>query len=91
MHRLNDYGFDASAMKVTSDGWVMGSAEVGPFDSTPVVWDPQGRIYDVYGMVHPRSIFPVQAMGLNDLHQLLTYGYNVDGSGLQLLQLPELP
>jgi uncharacterized membrane protein len=91
MHRLSDYGFNATASKVTSDGWVMGSAEVAPYQETPVVWDPQGRIYDVYGMVDPQAIYPVQAMGLNDQHQLLIYGYVVDGSGLQLLQLPELP
>jgi probable HAF family extracellular repeat protein len=91
MHRLADYGFDASASKVTSDGWVMGSAEIAPFEETPVIWDPQGRVYDVYGMVDPASIYPVQAMGLNDEHQLLVYGYVGDGSGLQLLQLPALP
>ena len=54
MRRLADYGFNATASKVTSDGWVMGSAEVAPYEETPVVWDPQGRIYDVYGMVDPR-------------------------------------
>jgi uncharacterized membrane protein len=91
MHRLADYGFSATASKVTSDGWVMGSAEIAPFEETPVVWDPQGRVYDVHGMVDPMVIFPVQAMGLNDLHQLLIYGYTADGSGLQLLQLPALP
>ena len=48
-------------------------------------------MYDVHGMVDPMVIFPVQGMGLNDLHQLLVYGYMADGSGLQLLQLPALP
>ena len=63
MHRLSDDRFNATASKVTSDGWVMGSAEVAPYEETPVVWDPQGRIDDVYGMVDPQSIYPVQAMG----------------------------
>jgi hypothetical protein len=48
-------------------------------------------VYDVYAMVDPLSIYPVQNMGLNDQHQLLVYGYVGDGSGLQLLQLPALP
>ena len=91
MRSLADWGFSASATKVTSDGWVMGSAELAPYYETPVVWDPQGRIYDVYGMVDPQSFYPVQGMGLNDQHQLLVYGYVGDGSGLQLLRLPELP
>jgi probable HAF family extracellular repeat protein len=92
MRRLADFGFDGAATKVTNDGWVMGSAQITPWDETPVVWDPQGRIYDVYGMVDPAWFFPVQGMGLNDQHQLLVYGYTDDGnSGLKLLQLPELP
>src|SRR4029079_6391253 len=91
MRRLADYGFNATASKATSDGGVRGSAEIGAFEETPVVWDPEGRVYDVHGMVDPMVIFPVQGMGLNDLHQLLVYGYMADGSGLQLLQLPALP
>jgi probable HAF family extracellular repeat protein len=91
LRRLADYGFSAGATKITSDGWVMGSAEVAPYEETPVVWDPQGRVYDVAGMVDPMTFYPVQNMGLNDAHQLLVYGYTPDGSGLQLLQLPALP
>jgi uncharacterized membrane protein len=91
MRRLADFGYDGNATKVTSDGWVMGSAELAPYEDTPVVWDPQGRIYDVYGMVDPQVFYPVQNMGLNDHHQLLVYGYTQEGSGLDLLQLPELP
>ena len=66
MRRLADFGYDGNATKVTSDGWVMGSAELAPYEETPVVWDPQGRIYDVYGMVDPQTFYPVQDMGLND-------------------------
>ncbi len=92
MRRLPDFGFDGAAVKVTSDGWVLGSAQITPWDETPVVWDAQGRVYDVYGMVNPQWFFPVQGMGLNDQHQLLVYGYTDDGnSGLKLLQLPTLP
>ena len=89
--RLADFGYDGNATKVTSDGWVMGSAELAPYEDTPVVWDPQGRIYDVYGMVDPQTFYPVQGMGLNDHHQLLVYGYTQEASGLELLQLPALP
>jgi len=92
MRRLPDFGFDGAAVKVTSDGWVLGSAQITPWDETPVVWDPQRRAYDVYGMVNPQWFFPVQGMGLNDQHQLLVYGYTDDGnSGLKLLELPTLP
>jgi hypothetical protein len=54
------------------------------------VWDPQGQVYDGYGMVDPASIYPVQSMGLNE-QQLLVYGYVGEGSGLQLLQFRSLP
>ncbi len=92
MRRLADFGFDGAAVKVNSDGWVIGQAQLTPWDETPVVWDPQGRIYDVYGMVDPQWFFPVQGMGLNDQRELLVYGYTDDGnSGLKLLQLPQLP
>ena len=58
MRRLPDFGFDGAAVKVTSDGWVLGSAQITPWDETPVVWDPQGRVYDVYGMVEPAVVLP---------------------------------
>ena len=77
---------------MTGDGGGLGSARLRPGDETPVVWDAQGRVYDLYGMVNPQWFFPVQGMGLNDQHQLLVYGYTDDGnSGLKLLQLPTLP
>ena len=91
MHRLADYGFDGSAVKVTADGWVLGSAEVQPEDSDPVVWDPQGRVYDLNRMVDPATIYATIPMTINDLHQVVMYGYVGSGSGLVMMQLPSLP
>jgi hypothetical protein len=91
MHRLADYGFDGSALKVTADGWVLGSAEVQPRDSVPVVWDPSGRVYDLSRMVDPGTIYPLEPMTINDKHEVVVYGYVGSASGEVLMQLPSLP
>ena len=91
MHRLADYGFDGSALKVTADGWVLGSAEVQPRDSVPVVWDPSGRVYDLTRMVDPGTIYPLEPMTINDKHEVVVYGYVGTASGEVLMQLPSLP
>jgi uncharacterized membrane protein len=92
LRRLPDYGFDGEAIKVTADGWILGSAQVDPESSTPVVWDPQGRIYDVAEMVDWEVMFPTDAMAINDAHQVVVYGFvPPGGSGNALLRLPALP
>ena len=91
MRRLADYGFDGSALKVTADGWVLGSAEVQPRDSVPVVWDPQGRVYDLTRMVDLDTIYPLDPMTINDKHEVVVYGYVGSASGEVLMQLPDLP
>ncbi|MGC5165661.1 S8 family serine peptidase [Luteimicrobium sp. DT211] len=88
MKRLPDYGFNGTATKVTDDGWVLGSAELEPDVSVPVVWDPQGRIYDLSRMIDPATLSAVEPMGINNRHQVLVYGYVGSGSGMALVQLP---
>ncbi|MFE5177604.1 hypothetical protein [Streptomyces sp. NPDC056634] len=51
MTRLPDFGFSAEALKVNDDGWIVGNAELQPDATTAVVWDPQGRMYDLGAMV----------------------------------------
>ncbi|MBM0256160.1 S8 family serine peptidase [Micromonospora sp. 4G55] len=89
MRRLPDFGFDATATKVTSDGWIVGTAEVLPDDERPVVWDPQGRIYNLNDMVGQDVMYALLPMGINDSHQVVLYGYVGAASGNALIRLPK--
>jgi hypothetical protein len=62
---------------VTDDGWVLGTVELEPYFAVAAMWDPQGRLWDLSGMV------PVEAGGwfmatysfdINNQHQLMLYG-----------------
>jgi hypothetical protein len=75
MQRLPDFGFNAVAEKITSDGWILGSVELRPDLEVSAMWDPQGRIWDLSAMV-PDDIWfsPTYAFGINDAHDLMLYG-----------------
>jgi uncharacterized membrane protein len=92
MQRLPDLGFDGSGLKITDEGWVLGEVESTPEYSTPAVWDPLGRLYDVAHMVDPATMQPTVPMAIHG-SKVLVYGYTVSGSGsgVTLLGLPELP
>ena len=93
MERLPDYGFNAVAEKITSDGWILGSVELRPEVEVSAMWDPQGRIWDLSAMV-PDDIWfsPNYAFGINDAHDLMLYGEGGAGgtsSSTVLLHIPD--
>ncbi|MDR6907753.1 putative HAF family extracellular repeat protein [Agromyces sp. 3263] len=77
MTRLADYGYDAAAEKVSDDGWVLGSIELAPYFPVSAMWDPQGRLWDLSGMVPVAEgdwFLATYGFDLNDVHQLMLYG-----------------
>jgi uncharacterized membrane protein len=93
MHRLADYGFNATADQVTDDGWILGTVELSPDHEVSALWDPQGRLWDVSGMVPTSTFFlPTYSFGINDHHQLMVYGEGGEGgvsSSSVLLHIPD--
>ncbi|MGF0118127.1 S8 family serine peptidase [Promicromonospora sp. Marseille-Q5078] len=90
MRRLPDLGFDGTAYKITDEGLVLGSAQPTPDDVTPVVWDADGKLFDVGRMVDQQVIYPTDPFAING-STVLVYGYMGSGGGVALLDLPALP
>jgi probable HAF family extracellular repeat protein len=93
MQRLPDFGFNAVAEKVTSDGWILGSVELRPDLAVTAMWDPQGRIWDLSAMT-PGDVWfnPTYAFGINDAHDLMIYGEGGPAgasSSTALLHIPD--
>lgn len=95
MKRLADYGYDATAEKVSDDGWVLGSVELEPYYAVSALWDPQGRLWDLSGMIPVGEggwFMASYAFDINNEHQLMVYGEGgPDGtsSSSVLLSIPE--
>jgi probable HAF family extracellular repeat protein len=90
MRRLPDLGFDGTVTAITDEGWVLGDAQLAPEVATPVVWDPQGRLYDVGRMADGSDVLPAQSLAMHG-SEVLVYGFRPSGSGVVLLDLPSLP
>jgi subtilisin family serine protease len=77
MTRLADYGYNATGEKVTDDGWILGTVELDPDVAVSAMWDPQGRLWDISGMVPIDDgswFFPTYSFDINNQHQLMIYG-----------------
>ncbi|MFE6734728.1 S8 family serine peptidase [Microbacterium sp. NPDC057650] len=77
MKRLADYGYNATAEKISDDGWILGTVELDPDYAVSALWDPQGRLWDVSGMVpvEKGSYFvPTYSFDINNRGQLMVYG-----------------
>ncbi|WP_127473587.1 S8 family serine peptidase [Microbacterium sulfonylureivorans] len=94
MKRLADYGYDATAEKVSDDGWVLGTVELAPYYAISALWDPQGRLWDVSGMVPIEEggwFMPTYSFDINNEHQVMLYGEggaNGAESSTVLLSIP---
>jgi len=77
MTRLADYGYDAAAEKVSDDGWILGTVELAPYYPVSAMWDPQGRLWDLSGMVPVAEgdwFMATYGFDLNNEHQVMVYG-----------------
>lgn len=94
MKRLADYGYNATGEKVTDDGWVLGTVELDPDFAVSALWDPQGRLWDLSGMVPVDAgsyFLPTYSFDINNHHQLMIYGEggaNRAASSTVMLSIP---
>ncbi|MGW5003574.1 S8 family serine peptidase [Streptomyces hydrogenans] len=79
--RLRDFGFDAKALKVNEAGWIAGTAELGPDVETAVVWDPQGRIYDLGAVVNSRRWRVMEGIAVDNRGNVAFYAMDAEDDG----------
>ncbi|MEV0007059.1 S8 family serine peptidase [Streptomyces sp. NPDC047973] len=91
MTRLPDFGFDAKALQVNDAGWIAGTAETEPEDTTPVVWDPEGRMYDLGAMVDRSQWIPTEGIGVNNRGEVAFYAMDLKDGGSVKVVLAKLP
>jgi len=91
MRTLPDFGFKAAAYDINSAGWILGWADTMPFETVPVVWDPEGNLHDIFALVDQnRFYFPgdfLVPIAINDSNLIVVRGYDftVGGDPLVLM------
>ncbi|MET7543038.1 hypothetical protein [Streptomyces sp. NPDC005507] len=88
---LPDFGFSAKALKVNDDGWIVGNAELQPDVTTAVVWDPQGRMYDLGAMVDRTHWVPTEGIAVNDRGEVAFYATDTTAQGSTKIVVAKLP
>lgn len=91
MTRLPDYGFDAKALSVNDAGWISGTVEREPDVETAVVWDPEGRMYDLKAMVDTSRWVPLEGIALNNRGEVAFYAMDLKAGGATRIVVAELP
>ncbi|MGA1224015.1 MAG: hypothetical protein ACO31E_05545 [Phycisphaerales bacterium] len=85
MQALPDFGFKATAVDINEAGWILGWADLFPFETVPVVWDPDGNLHDVFALVDQnRFYFPgdfIIPIAISDSNLIVVYGYDFTVSG----------
>lgn len=85
MRALPDFGFKAAAFDINSSGWILGWADTAPFETVPVVWDPQGNLYNIYALVdQSRFYFPgdfLVPIAISDTNLIVVRGYDFTAGG----------
>ncbi|WP_328460290.1 S8 family serine peptidase [Streptomyces sp. NBC_00448] len=90
MTRLPDFGFDANALGISDSGWIVGTAETAPDETTAVVWDPQGRLYDISAMVDGQRWAPTEGIGINNHDQVAFYAFDTADEGTTKVVVAQL-
>jgi hypothetical protein len=95
--KLPDFGFKAIAADINNAGWVLGWADVAPFETVPVVWDPQGNLHDIAAMAEAaypgRFYFPGDfevPIAISDNNMIAVRGMDFTVSGDPRVLLFEL-
>ena len=85
MRTLPDFGFKAAAFDINSGGWILGWADTAPFETVPVVWDPQGNLHNIFALVdQTRFYFPgdfIVPIAISDTNLIVVRGYDFTAGG----------
>ncbi|GAB4052618.1 hypothetical protein GCM10028775_34700 [Catellatospora paridis] len=81
MRRLPDFGLHSKAVGINASGWIIGEADVEPYEPHVVAWDPQGRIWDLSAMLGTDQWWLSEAADVTDDGGFVVYGIAMDGSG----------
>lgn len=55
--KLPDFGFKAAAYDINNAGWILGWADIAPFKTVPVVWDPNGVLHNLADFADPGQFY----------------------------------
>ncbi|MBV1850025.1 S8 family serine peptidase [Catellatospora sp. NEAU-YM18] len=78
---LPDFGLQSDAIAINASGWVIGTADVEPWDTHVVVWDPQGHMYDLTAAIGYDTFYADAAVGITDDNQFVVTGQAMDDTG----------
>lgn len=85
--RLPDFGtgLKAAAYDINNAGWILGWADVAPFKTVPVVWDPQRNLHNIAELVDQnRFYFPgdfIRPIAISETNQIVVFGYDFTAGG----------
>ena len=89
--KLPDLGLKAAAYDVNNAGWILGWADIAPFETVPVVWSPDGTLYNIANYVDANQFYfpgdyivPI-TIGDNNLIAVRGYDFTVSGDPRILL------
>lgn len=80
IRRLPDFGYHSKAMGINASGWIIGEADIMPYDTHVVAWDPQGRMWDLTAMAGSDRFYLAEAADVTDDGGFIAYGFPMDGS-----------
>lgn len=82
---LPDFGFKAIAADINNSGWVLGWADEAPWETVPVVWDPQGNLHNIASLVSSTQFyFPgdyIVPIAISDTNLIAVRGYDFVAGG----------
>ncbi len=87
MVRLPDFGtgLKAAAYDINNAGWILGWADVAPFKTVPVVWDPQRNLHSIADLVDPNRFYFsgdfIRPIAISETNQIVVFGYDFTAGG----------
>lgn len=72
---LPDFGFNAEALDINDNGIVLGNVDVYPYETTAVVWDADGTMYNLGDLLADRYYID-GAWAINNNNDVVIDGYD---------------
>ena len=85
--RLPDFGtgLKAAAYDINNAGWILGWADVAPFKTVPVVWDPQRNLHNIADLVDPNRFYFsgdfIRPIAISETNEIVVFGYDFTAGG----------